>query len=465
MPHLNAHLKRLTQWNFIGSTFFELLKASHQIALFHTLPIATYGQIGAIFSMIYLCVHIFTFEAGYCLVRVANGIAHSPDRHGILNRYLVIPQTIIHFLSAILVHYFITTKFLPTPTELPITLIITITILEGVRASLRVIAHVITDSKRVILTETAITCAYFAFIWGGYFGFGMTLTFHTIFTPYLVASIVGTFYLLDTAYHGKTGLPKMQNPIMPTPAEALRRRLALTMLHLPKNIFSANLLVPFFAKTHSMALASYIKIASELAHAVKSIVKTTIGFSAAAIFSTFVQSRQKAFTILWRMLVNGLIVGTLILVIGLAPFTFSQSLRIEGALITAFSILCIIDYLFIAYEHFFIVAGNITSIAFFRFCEAAASAAILVLMGKAKPITTIGVLIGLRSMSLAATVYKAHRVWRISPRAKISLVSAWYAIALGAGLYAMTRYCQNVFVKHTHHDNCHAHVMQRAQRT
>lgn len=439
-PQQKSQISQLVTWHFWSSIFFEGLKAGHQACLFILLPTQNYTTIGAIFSLIYLSAHLSGFEGGSALIPFASSIANSADRHKIVSRYLVIPQIILQTMGAIAIHINLTSKFIaqsPATFSLYITLLTAISVLEGLRMALRAFAHTIIDSRKIIPFETGITIAYFIFIWTGYL-IGMPLTITSLLIPYLVMSITATSYLLNAIYHYPTRLPKMQNPILPTPYQNIRLRISLTMLHLPRNLFSANLLVPFFAHIN-VTTAGFIKLASSAAQAVRSIVKGTIGFSANAIFSIYISSRSQAFNMLWDYLITGATTTVIITGLMITPCFILNIMQEEALIVMSFSIMCMLDYLFILYEHFFIVANTSGIIARYRVIETAASA-ILLWFAQAMPATVIGGLIILRGMALATTIYRAHTLWRIKPKVKLSIRKVRHAFVVGLMMAGCSTY-------------------------
>jgi hypothetical protein len=61
-------------------------------------------------------------------------------------------------------------------------------------------------------------------------------------------------------------------------SETPKTQWSLIILHLPHHLFSANFLVPFFAHHTSLHVAGIIKITSELAAALKTVLKSSISF-------------------------------------------------------------------------------------------------------------------------------------------------------------------------------------------
>lgn len=427
------HISQLVTWHFLSSILFEGLKASHQACLFIAMPTVTYGKIGAIFSLIYLSAYLFGFEGGSALIPFASSIANSPNRHKLLSRYLVIPQILLQAIGATLIHTTLTQSFVSSGHDpLHITLFITISTLEGLRMALRTLSHTIVDSRRIIPFETVITIAYFGFIWMGYLFFGMPLTVKSLLIPYLVTSFTGTLFLLNAAYHYPTRLPRMQHPTLPSLHQNIRLRTSLSILRLPHNLFSANLLIPFFAQIN-IQLASYMKLATAGAHAIRSIVRSSIGLTANAIFSTYIKSRTQAFNMLWNYLITGIAATLIVCMIMTAPCYIMNLMRTEAIIITAFSIMYMLDYLFILYEHFFIVANTSNVIAFHRIIETAVSAIIL-WQWRAVPLMVIAGFILVRMISLGMTIYRAHRLWRIRPKMNLHGQTIKYAIVAGVGM-------------------------------
>lgn len=431
MSPILLFIQKRLRWHFIGSTSFEILKSAHQFALFMALHSSKYGQIGSLFALMYLSVHIFSFEAGNALVPFANSIAHAVNREDILNRFLILPQLVITILGGIILHTSITRIFLPDPHPLYITLVVAISSMEGIRGSLRSLAYTIAEARPIIQAEIIITTSYFAFIWIAYLLFGMPLNIQSILIPFLVSSIIGVIYLLNIVYFCPTQLPRLRNPVLPTLKQNIEARISLTMLHLPKNLFSSNFLVPFFAQTVSLDLAGIMKLASEIAQAIKSIIKSSIGYSANAVFSTFVTNRTEAFNMLWCTLTNGLIAACIISLIGASPCFTDSQLYSHGILLASFSLIYIIDYLYVLYEHFFIVANKSSIVAKYRFTEAAISA-IIIMSARNKPFVVIGILILTRLISLTLTIWKTHQLWNIRPRLKVK--GRAIATSLGIGL-------------------------------
>jgi hypothetical protein len=359
----------------------------------------------------------------------------------------VVPQLIIQTIGAWGIHTFLTQSFVSSGSNLlHITLFTAISALEGLRMSLRTFAHTIIDSRRIIPFETIVTICYFLVIWTGHLVFGMPLDLKTLLIPYLITSTIGTLFLLNATYHYPTRLPRMQNPILPTPYQNIHLRTSLTILRLPHNLFSANLLIPFFARIN-IELAGFMKLASAGANAIRSVVRSAIGLSANAIFSTYIKSRTQAFNMLWNYLVTGIAATLIVSMLTTIPCFILDVMRHEAAIVIAFSLIHMIDYIFVLYEHFFIVANSSNLIAQYRVIETIASAVIL-WYARTIPLAVIVGLIIVRMISLAMTIYRAHKLWRIRPKMNLHAQTMKYAVVAGIGMAMVSTHIKLRITRH-----------------
>ena len=408
-PH---NLISLARWHFIIATFFEGAKYLHQIGLFTILDQAVYGLTGTIFSVAYLCATLAGLEQGAALVPHIQTILSTPQRNSYLADTFFYPQLIQHILGACAAGYFIIAL-----TQQPLLGLATAAIAlgEGLRYSLRPLVYAATKSHQIAHIEAGMSYVYILSVWLLWFIKPELITAITLSAGYATTSIISLSYLL---YCGAQLLtqeaatkkdPTETQTTLPTRQELFKTQLALIATNLPHNLFSANFLVPFCAYHGGLTLASRLKITSEVAGAIKKILKSSIGFPLNAYAPTVrtTQDRRSLLTkITQATLPLRLALGssiTISLIFFLIPLPLPTKIIFSG-----FCLLIAADYLCMPYELLSIHTNTAGHIAGIRITEVIVDVLITIIFFK-WPIILLG---GISIARISAWYFMAHELER-----------------------------------------------------
>ena len=352
------------RWNFWGSIFYESLKFSHQILLFKNLILSSYGQVGIIFSVIFLITHLFGFAAEKSLAPFINDFMSSKltvIRHAL--PYLL-AQCPLLLLGGIAYKFFIAER-VAAPQILNIWIPILIIFFEGMRMLLRTLLHNIFIDKPTIITETLSMIFYFSLVWIPYFFFGKNLTIHSIFIPYLLTSIIAVFVFFIILGKHYLSLPITKE----STSENLLFRVIKTRFfnyttEMSQYFFCGNFLVPFFGIKFGFEKAGIFKFASYLADAIKGVIHVVVGFSGGALLASLKTASKKekltAFYALNQKVINILLFVFIFLIVNYQTlFSMTCSAFYDSSLILTFVgyflLFVFSKHIFAAYQQSYIV--------------------------------------------------------------------------------------------------------------
>jgi len=373
----------LVRWHLSIATFFEVAKYAHQIALYLTLTPDQYGTIGTVFATAYLSANLSGLEMGNALVPFAAQLSTHKTQAGFTKK-IFIRQATQHLIGSTAAGLFIYKV-----TQTPILAIAgaLIAFSEGLRIDLRPVAYAITDSTKLALIEALIATGYIGQFWcRSILRDQIDITKAVLY--YVVASAYGLGYLLIKTHNVLSNRKRLTTP-PPTTAALLKKQSTLILLHLPHNLFSANFLVPFFAKS-SLILAGKMKFVSEIAGAMRSIIRSAVGYPTHSILTTMKIEEEISAAGKYRTrdeVVNRInseakriiafIAGAMCII--MLPFVVAWETE-TILLFLGFCLLTIADYLCIPYEIASIHKNTLTRAATIRGVEAAVSAGAVIML-------------------------------------------------------------------------------------
>lgn len=416
------------KWNITGSIFYEFLKISHQLILFKNLGISRYGQLGIIFSIIYLTIHIFSFAAGITLPAFVQDFTHSKKnfiRHALPYFLLQIPLLIT---GSFLCIYLLSKKF-TISTSLNFAIPFFLILLEGVRMLLRTFLHNVFINKFTIICETILMLFYFSSIWIPFYFFGHKLSLNFILTPYLITSCIAVILFVTMLIKFYCSLPNKKYKSSPNLLKRIaKNRFFNYSTQLSEYFFCGNFLVPFFALKFGNAYAAVLKLASYLADAIKGIIHVSVGFSGGALFAaiknTDFKTKLAAFYELSGKLYKILFFTLVLLTLNyqtLARFTAkdTQPQFILG-LIAIFLLFLFSKHIFLAYEQFYIVEERTAKLFLFKALEIVMFLCAIHLSSHFSLFITLLNLIIVRIISFVIIATHAYATWKIKPGFRIN---------------------------------------------
>ncbi|MDQ5890177.1 MAG: hypothetical protein QG604_51 [Candidatus Dependentiae bacterium] len=381
--HTASQLSRL---HFVIAMVFEGVKYLHQVALFLVLPSCEYGLIGSVFSLAYLSANLACLEGGNALAPHVATISTNRQRSSYIANRLIIPQLIQHSMAAACVGYL---SYQLTTNKLLAITAGSIALSEGVRIALRPLIYTLTKSPLIAKAEATIAFCYIGILWIGAFAEPAFMQGIFILPLYAATSLIGLGYLIHKGLRALDAIRPISTSTgeLPGRREIITTQAALLALHLPHNLFSANFIVPFFAYRNGMALAGVIKVASEIASAMRAVIKSSIGFPLNTLFNQLHNGpqksadrsraeRQEIFATIQAVTTRATTI--LLVALGVAgaacvmPWPLEQKIIFGG-----FCILSIADYLCMPYELLSVYSNTVARAAMIRGGEVIVDAVII----------------------------------------------------------------------------------------
>ncbi len=283
--------------------------------------------------------------------------------------------------------------------------------------------------KSSAIINTGSSYGYFIFVWLKIIR-GHKATVALLWYPFISSSIIATIAFLISGVIKYNDLPESGKLKTPSFKELLKQRAQLALLHAPKNIFSGNILVPFFGYTMGVTHAATLKIISHIANSFRAITTSVIGFSGAAIFAKASQGSvniNRAFQPLWRAVIIILMVLSVIITTTIPTIVDEWHI---GVIMAAFFSMAFLDYIFIIYEQMFLSQKRAYVLATIRTVEVLASYLMLLMYAK-DPAASMGGIILFRIISFGVTVYYGYKYNNVWPNARVSITQIILAISIG----------------------------------
>jgi hypothetical protein len=409
---LSQQSRILTQWHFVIACFFEGSKYLHQIGLCALLPSPHYGLVGTLFSLAYL-------SANFCTLEVGTAVLSCITEHKTKNLYHSLIKTILwrplvqHAIGSLCViayahHY----------TSLSLACLAGCSAFtEGMRITLRPLVYASSPSTRIAQGEAALSFIYIALIWTKIALSQNPISILVLIAWYACISAFGLGYL---CLKGLPQLTRYKKSVAHLPRTRihglLRTQGSLILLHMPHHLFSANFLVPFFAHNTSLQCAGILKITSELASALKSILKSSISFPLHTLMLTYTEHTKdirknftQAMTVIIPKATRGL---SAFIAIGClcagGVSLYGQSWLREGIILfMGFCILTCADYLCMPYELLSLYRKKISTAAVIRGVEMISNAAII-LIYKQNPLSVICIIASIRFLTWRVLAYESE---------------------------------------------------------
>ncbi len=331
------------RWNIFGSVAFEVIKMSHQLALFSALPLATYGTVGLTFSLVYATVSLASFGIEAAIPTFIKSMMGTRQGYVYLTRLLLATHLPFIFIGACCCLYV-------GVGSLPVLLILS----EGTRSFLRMLLHSSFLHKRAMLTDLLATTSALVAMWMLHLLAWQPLTLSLIFGSYLAGSLLCTTLMARDAIRLATTLPNGDGPDLPSLRRISRLRLASYVPTLARTLFSGNVLTPLLAMHFGLGTAATFKLASYVADGIRAMAKAMVRFSGGALLGRLkgqsMRTQRIAFAILGRQLTTML--GLVILALAIAaPYLFTTALIPA----TLFLLMSFIDHFDALYTQFYTI--------------------------------------------------------------------------------------------------------------
>lgn len=423
--NLHKKFRASVRTNVSMSLIFELLKFSHQTALYYILAPSEYGLFGTLFSLIYLANAYFLCGAPCSIPPFLKQFTASKHNFRRLFVRFLASHLAILLLGAMLLYALKdTVSFLKVlnNSKTPLIILMLLILFEGFRMMSRMFLHTIFWHRSAMTIELIAMSGYLGAIWVPYIMYGNTPTITALFGYYLASALGASLCFAWQMAKFYSDLPNtpcdISSDIWPR-IRAMRGANYLPEI-LDRGLLTSNHLVPLFAAHLGLARAGLFKFASYVADGLKSIINVTINFSGNALLahlkSGSLKDKQQGFALVSKKLNHILIIaGALLLIQFVMP---TGKLEIPGDIFQAmlmFFVLSFLGHLSNVYHKFYLVEEKLSIFLAMRLIELLFVAGALEISSYIGAFATLSVLIGIRLMSFAIVSTDAYKRWKIKP--------------------------------------------------
>ncbi|MCB9493590.1 MAG: hypothetical protein H6679_04925 [Epsilonproteobacteria bacterium] len=419
------------KWTLAGSIMYEVVKSFHIFLLFSYMTHASYGIVGALFSLIYLTTYIADFGASNTIPSYASLFTQSRKSFVYtFVHYYLLPNTPFIILCTGLCTYIFLPKFLSTQSSM-FWIAPCIIVLETVRSFMRYLLHTIFLNKQVVVIELTLFFLYKASIWFCFFVMGWTLSLELIFFPHFVDSLlcVLLFSVLTVRYVIRLPSTDLTDHDIDQIRKAsisktYAMRICNCILRFARHMFTSNLLTPLFAYKFGLKSAGFFYLSSSFAHSLQSIIRYSVGFSGNALLASLKQSplstKKEAFGMLCQSMVNLIAPPTLFLLINYHPIVrLSQRHEVTSITVSLsliFLLITFTEFFFMIYEQFYIVEQESSKFLLIKLIELGLLYFAFEANPYATPFSILTFLIVIRCIVFAIIASHAFFQWRLKPR-------------------------------------------------
>jgi hypothetical protein len=311
---LYQNIRSTVKWNMIESILYSSAMLIHQTILFYSIDQSLYGQIGALFSFVFLSEYLLCFGLNDILGTFFH-LWHASQKnfktfftYNIIAHYiLMIPYAALFIFIASRTKYFNNLSF-----DIMLTLSI-IAILEMMKRLSKTILHIVFRSKEKAYIELIGFLLYLVLVWGGYF-LGMPITPLALLIPMLITSLFTSLCFLYTTYfYVYVPLPHSSPVALDQPLwiRIIKQRIVMFGYKTSQRLLSGNFMIPAFAATFGMHHAAILKYAKQVAYYSTLILKKTLGNASNVLFVHTRYEDQKQIHLRWVVRVLMLSMGCL----------------------------------------------------------------------------------------------------------------------------------------------------------
>lgn len=428
----NRFLTRTLRWLGFEAIAYQLLLLGHQLLLFRVAESATYGLIGATFSVVFLAVGIA--DCGFEM-SISPFFYQLRGNRTTLCRFLffnMLPGLVLWFIVSIVL---ITLKFAVSQlSSLMLVLLSGLILIETLRKPLRTVLHLAFLNKEVALVEVGSVVGYIATLWGLY-ALGFPVCLELVFVPLLVWSLVAVVILSWVFFLFLSRLAVDDIPAMGW-MRIVRLRFFNYCTYLSHVVFSSNFLVPFFALQFGLVYAGVFKLMSHIAYSITTIVRKIFGVTSDAMLSRAremtLESRRNVFLQLTQRLhavVYGILIFLCVNYSKLIAYQSSSHTVVSGPVMYLFLLICFSETLFIAYEKFYITHEYAGRLFAFNLCSLGLTYLVILSSSHLSVLMVLCALVMVRVGMFAVLGMFSFYTWRIRPH--FWMRPAHIALALG----------------------------------
>lgn len=419
MKDMSRISRSALSWNGLEAIIYQLGLLAHQSCLFNVMNKSVYGQMGIIFSMVYLIANLANLGFDTGMGSWWLEATKSKQSFKLLVWYQFTPQIMLIFITVFiasqleLVQFFLKDLYLGTA-------VATLCLSESLKKTLLRTMYLSFANRFVALVELLNILTYIALVWWlWYYNGGLTLLY--LFVPMTILSCCVTSIYFYKLWIFFKSLPSIfaALPSLRSVASTRAAHWANQLIHL---LFSGNALVPLLGLQYGIETAGTFKLVSSIAQSINSILYKTFGLAGHALFCHIKTSDQKKVQSLFYQLsysVNQVFyILALFLFVGATRFLKPDMLETPESIasftiLALFAAILISESFFSLYESFLMAQNKIQLMVwtqlsvFVLFCSMA--------FFKGTLLSVLGILFALRIAAFSFVAYSIIIRWHLSP--------------------------------------------------
>lgn len=427
--------KKALQWNFIGSSLYEITKVFHNFYLLSCMSNYHYGQMGFILSSIYLAIRIADIGNAYGTVPLLQDMNQSRKAFRyIVGNFFILPQLPILLASATILGGYIQPTLQGLATA--------IFFLEAFRLFLRYLLHAQFENAAVVSIELFSFAIFLGTIWIPYF-LGNTLTPKSILIAHLADSSFALLLLAGLAGWKYLQLPS-DNPLekLPSAKIILTSKMYPYLNRLSREITSSNTLTPMYAVLFGYERVSIFYFLGIATTAYQMIIKNTITYSGNALLAQMRYASPEHKAGAFHMITEKLLLFLAIPLATILLFYHNIQKIVDPSLLQlllCFLILMGIDLLMHVYEQYYLVQNAAGKYFTFKVVESAACLTVFYIGPTWGIIQAFSTFVAIKLIITIATILHAWNTWSLS--FKWRRLATFTGAALGGGLLLKIIFC------------------------
>ncbi len=433
LQELSHFLTCTLRWLSFEAIAYQLLLLAHQLVLFRVTDCATYGLIGATFSLVFLVVGLV--DCGFEM-SISPFFATLCSSKKALRRFVylqLLPGLTLWFVITVVMFV---VKSTVSTMSFPLFFVLSALVLvETIKKPARTLMHLAFLNKAVALIEVGTVLVYIASVWVGY-GCGYSIGLPLIFILMFITSLVSLLLMIGMLYRFTATLPDGTAPYI-AGSRIIKLRAFNYMNFLSHLFFSSNFLIPFFAFQFGLAYAGVLKLMSYIAYSITTVVRKIFGLTSDALFAQAqgmtIEARRRVFLQLTEKL-HAVVYGIVIFfAVNYSKIVAHKSIvcaeQHSGPIMYLFLLICFSETLFIAYEKFYITHERAGRLLLFNFIMMALTYGVIFLSSYLSLIGILCALVVVRVGMFVALGIVSFFTWRIRPH--VTMRPQYFAIALG----------------------------------
>jgi len=352
MKHLIALFHKGLSWGALESISIQLLLTLHTILLFTVVPTSLYGEIGIIFSLMYLVILCAT--AGLDSSLGATDWYTKSSRQSTLRIFGIhATYTAVLIVIGLITLFCLYTSFVQSNKVLCAT-ITGIIVCEVAKKTAKVYFSLLGNFKKSAFLDVLLTVSYIITIWSIY-GITGTLSPITLCVPLFFSAAISALYGWHILLCHYKNLPSPSTTAVTAAARrtpwyailSIRTYALLTQsTHL---VFSGNVLVPLVAAHIGLQQAGIIKLISNCIHTALVIIEKMFGITSTVLFAQTIR-KQYVFLLVTRYLLPIIGIGSVLAIGGIYVFLLCKQHLYLFSCMVSYSAIHINNLLSLTYE-------------------------------------------------------------------------------------------------------------------